>query len=152
MLGTEGFNQNKRRCVVMLRIRFVFGALMLAAALGVVSPRANAQDYKGKFSLPYETYWGGTVLQPGEYTVWTEDARPGATVLRVSGNGKIATALIGPVELRNFTGQSRIVLVEAGGIYALKEFDAGVLGKSFSFALPKGRANMPAAVTQITVH
>jgi hypothetical protein len=42
--------------------------------------------------------------------------------------------------------------VEAGGIYALKEFDAGVLGKSFSFALPKGRANMPAAVTQITVH
>jgi hypothetical protein len=142
----------------MLRMKFAFCTVMLAAAMGVLSPRASAQDYKGKFSLPVETYWGGTVLQPGEYTVWTEDARPGATVLRVSGNGKIATALIGPVELRAFTGHTRIVLVEAGGIYALREFEAGVLGKSFSFALPKAiherveRAGVPAAVTEIPVH
>jgi hypothetical protein len=132
--------------------------VMLVAALGALSPRANAQEYKGKFSLPYETYWGGTVLQPGEYTVWTENAQPGATLLRVSGNGKIATALIGPVELRAFTDHTRIVLVEAGGIYALREFDAGVIGKSFWFAVPRAihekgdRARMPAAVTEISVH
>jgi hypothetical protein len=142
----------------MLRMKFAFGAVMLAAVLGVVSPAANAQEYKGKFSLPVETYWGGTVLQPGDYTVWTENDRPGATVLRVSGNGKIATALIGPVEFRTISGHNRIVLVEAGGMYALREFDAGVLGKSFSFALPKAnhkrvdRASLPAAVTEIAVH
>jgi hypothetical protein len=142
----------------MLRMKFAFGAVMLAAALGVLSPRANAQEYKGKFSLPNETYWGGTVLQPGEYTVWTEDARPGAAVLRVSGNGKIATALIGAVEFRTTNGHGRIVLVDVGGMYALKEFDTGVVGKSFSFALPKAihekvdRAGVPAAVTEIPVH
>jgi len=139
-------------------MKFAFGAVMLAASLGVFSPRANAQEYKGKFNLPFETYWGGTVLQPGDYTVWTENDRPGATVLRVSGNGKIATALIGPVEFRKITGHSRLVLVEVGGIYALREFEAGVLGKSFSFALPRAihervdRASMPAAVTEIAVH
>jgi hypothetical protein len=142
----------------MLRMKFAFGAVMLASALGVLSPRANAQEYKGKFNLPSETYWGGTVLQPGEYMVWTEDARPGAAVLRVSGNGKIATALIGAVEFRTINGHGRIVLVDVGGIYALKEFDTGVLGKSFSFALPKAnhervdRASTPAAVTEIAVH
>jgi hypothetical protein len=142
----------------MLRMKFAFGSVMLAATLGVLSPLANAQEYKGKFSLPVETYWGGTVLQPGEYTVWTEDARPGSTVLRVSGNGKIATALIGPVEIRAITGHNKIVLVEVGGIYALREFDAGAVGKSFSFTLPRAihekgdRARMPAAVTEITVH
>ena len=142
---------------MMPRMKFAFVVVTLAAGLGALSPRANAQEYKGNFSLPFETYWGGTVLQPGEYTVWTEDARPGATVLRVSGNGKIATALIGPVELREFTSHTRIVLVEAGGIYALRQFDAGVLGKSFSFALPKsihgkaGRVSIP-AVTEIAVH
>jgi hypothetical protein len=142
----------------MLRMKFAFGAVVLAAVLGVLSPRANAQEYKGKFSLPVETYWGGTVLQPGEYTVWTEDARPGAAVLRVSGNGKIATALIGPVEFRTISGRGRIVLVEVGGIYALREFEAGVVGKSFSFALPRAiheksdKAGMPAAVTEIAVH
>ncbi len=142
----------------MLRMKFAFGAVMLTAALGVFSPRANAQEYKGKFTLPSETYWGGTVLQPGEYTVWTEDARPGTSVLRVSGNGTIATALIGPIEFRTITGHSRIVLVEVGGIYALREFDAGSVGKSFSFALPKtihekgDRARMPAAVTEVVVH
>ena len=142
----------------MLRIKFVFGAVMLAAALGVLSPLASAEEYKATFSLPVETYWGGTVLQPGEYTVWIEDSRPGATVLRVSGNGKIATALLGPVEFRAVTGKGRMVLEEVGGMYALREFDAGALGKSFSFALPKAihekgdRARMPAAVTEIVVH
>ena len=141
----------------MLRTKFVFGAVMLAGALGVLSPLASAQEYKAKFSLPVETYWGGTILQPGEYTVWTENDRPAATVLRVSGNGKIATALIGPVEFRTITGHSRIVLVDVGGMYALREFEAGVLGKSFSFALPKsihgkaGRVSIP-AVTEIAVH
>jgi hypothetical protein len=142
----------------MLRMKFAFGAVMLAAAVGVLSPRANAQEYKGKLSLPVETYWGGTVLQPGQYTVWTDDARPGAAVLRVSGNGKIATALIGSVEFRTINGHGRIVLVDVGGIYALKEFDTGALGKSFSFAVPKAihervdRAGVPPAVTEIPVH
>ena len=142
----------------MLRTKFVFGAVMLAGALGVLSPLASAQEYKGKFSLPSETYWGGTVLQPGDYTVWIEDARPGAAVLRVSGNGKIASALIGSVEFRTINGHGRIVLVDVGGMYALREFEAGVLGKSFSFAVPKtihekvDRAGVPAAVTEIPVH
>jgi hypothetical protein len=138
----------------MLQTKFAFSAVMLAVALGVVSPLAGAEQYKGTFNLPVETYWGGTILQPGEYTVSLETSVPGVTTLRVSGNGKIATAFVGPVEPRTFTDHGRIVLAEVGGIHALKEFDAGLLGKSFSFALPKaihGKAGMPAAVTEITV-
>ena len=139
----------------MLQMKFAIGALML---VGILSAQAGAQQYKGKFSLPVEAYWGGTVLQPGEYTMWIENEQPGTALLRVSGNGKTATAMIGSFEYRTVNSRGRIVLAEVDGIYALRQLDAGVLGKLFSFTLPRAihekvdRASMPAAVTEIAVH
>ena len=56
----------------------------LALAAGVVaflSTFAPAQDFVGKFTLPYEAYWGQTLLSPGEYTYSLESTGPSARLL-----------------------------------------------------------------------
>lgn len=141
----------------MLRWNAGLGALALAAALGL-GAQAASSNYKGSFNLPFETYWGGTVLEPGEYTVTIDNSQPGVSLLRVSGNGKTATVFAGPVEHKQISDNGRVVLVEVNGIHALKEFEAGSLGRVYSFSVPKeirtasARASMPAATTKIVVH
>jgi hypothetical protein len=40
-----------------------------ALALGALATSGNAQNvYQGKFTLPFETHWGGATLPAGDYT------------------------------------------------------------------------------------
>jgi hypothetical protein len=120
------------------RIQYALGAALLAAALGLTTPQANAQQgYKGTFNLPFETYWGGSVLEPGQYTVSLESPTMSMRVLRVTGNGGTATILAGPSEAVEAGSHGRLVLANVNGTYAIQQFDAGALGRSFTFTLPK---------------
>jgi hypothetical protein len=120
----------------MFRIQYALGAALLAAALGLAAPQAKAQQsYKGTFHLPFETYWAGTVLEPGEYTVTLEGGP--VSLLKVHGSGVSTTILAGPVDLTEVSAHGRMTLVNVDGTYALRQFDAGMAGKSFSFAVPK---------------
>jgi hypothetical protein len=74
-------------------------------------------------------------LEPGEYTVSIETE--GTSVLHVQGAHGSATVLAGPVELRDNVGHGRLVLANVNGIYAIQQFDAVAIGKSFSFRVPK---------------
>ena len=122
----------------MLRRNFALSAVMLAAAIGVTAPLASAaQNYKGAFNLPVATYLGGTLLEPGEYNVSIDSSQPGSNLLRVSGNGKLATVFLGPTEQTAYARKGSLVMVEVNGMHAITQFTAGSLGKSFSFALPK---------------
>jgi len=127
----------------MFRFQYALGATLLAAAVVLTTPSMNAQQaYKGNFHLPFETYWAGTVLEPGDYTVSLEGGP--VSVLKVSGPGGNATILAGPTELTSVSSHGRLTLVNVNGVYALREFDAGSVGKSFSFGVPKSirdRAN-----------
>jgi hypothetical protein len=56
----------------------------LALAVGVVAflpTFAPAQDFVGKFTLPYEAYWGQTLLSPGDYSYSLESTGPSARLL-----------------------------------------------------------------------
>jgi len=56
----------------------------LALSVGVVallSAIAPAQDFVGKFTLPYEAYWGQTLLSPGDYSYSLESTGPSARLL-----------------------------------------------------------------------
>jgi hypothetical protein len=42
---------------------------LAALALGIVAGGGNAVTaYQGKFTLPFEVYWGGSTLPAGDYT------------------------------------------------------------------------------------
>lgn len=120
----------------MFRIQYALGTMLLAAAFGVTA--SAEQAYRGTFNLPFQTYWGGSVLEPGEYTVSIEaGGTEGPGVLHVKGSHGTATILAGPVELRDGVGPGRLVLANVNGVYAIQQFDAGAIGKSFSFRVPK---------------
>jgi len=121
----------------MFRIQYAVSAILLAGALGLTTSQANAQQaYKGTFTLPYETYWGNTVLEPGTYTVSIESGNLAPSVLKVQGSGGGAAMLSGPAEITDIK-PGRVLLANINGVYALKQFDAGAIGKSYMFAISK---------------
>ena len=137
-----------------LRIQHALGAIALAGAALVMAPLASAnQTYRGTFHLPVQTYWGGSVLAPGDYTVSIESATERTGVLHVEGPNGVATILTGPVEAREVSSNGRLILANVNGVYAIRELDAGSAGKAYTFALPKG-LNAAAAngTTTIAVH
>jgi len=50
-----------------LKLLTKFG--VAALALGALATSGKAQNaYQGKFTLPFETHWGGATLPAGDYT------------------------------------------------------------------------------------
>jgi hypothetical protein len=114
----------------------VFAALFTLALAGLTLP-ANAQQYKGTFTLPVEAHWGPADLEPGDYTIWTDTIGP-ARLIHVRGNGIDATILGGPVEWRETSDRGgRLELTEVNGKQAVTKLVAGTIGKEFSFDIPK---------------
>ena len=120
-----------------LQKKFRFGLLTILAGLVVSTlPLSAQQVYKGTFDLPFETRWGGATLEPGHYTVTVEQGFT-MKLIRVQGEGGNLISVARPSTVEPFTGPGRITLAHVGGTYAAERLDAGSLGESFTFALPK---------------
>jgi len=145
----------------MFRIQYAVSAILLAGALGLTTSQANAQEaYKGTFTLPYETYWGNTILEPGTYTMSLTGNCLRTNVLTVDGPGGITTILSGPAEITD-TQRSRVLLSYVNGVYAIKQLEAGSIGKSFQFAISKAARTkahaeateeLPAGIVALSVY
>jgi hypothetical protein len=144
----------KRRSIMNLRMNRAFSLALLAGALSIGASLANAQgNYKGTFNLPVETHWGLAVLAPGQYTVSIDPVYM-PSVIQIRGEGHVAAVLAGPVTGMPTSERGRLKLVNVNGTYVVKQFDAGLVGKSFAFATPKAlrnRENRSVASTETTV-
>jgi hypothetical protein len=67
-------------------------------ALGALAASGNAQTvYQGKFTLPFETHWGGVKLSPGDYTfVIPSTSYP--YLLYIQGQGGNAIIMVSAVD------------------------------------------------------
>lgn len=119
----------------------VFGLVLLAGAVTFGASQANAQNYSGTFKLPVEAYWGGSVLAPGEYTVTVEQGAATPIVKIREDKRQIGAVLTGPYIAENSSTRGQLTLVQINGVYVVKTFEAGLLGKSFAFATPKAVRN-----------
>ncbi len=108
-------------------------ALILCFSAGV----GKAQDaYKGKFTLPFEAHWGSAVLPAGDYTI----SIPSATapyLLYIRGEGKTAIILANGADTKAVSDHSQLTLVNTGGKHAIRMLEAGQLGLTFDYAVPK---------------
>jgi hypothetical protein len=124
-----------------LRMNRTFSLVLLAGALSIGASLANAQGtYRATFNLPVAAHWGLAVLQPGQYTVSLDQGYM-PSIIHVQGQGRVAAVLAGPVTGMSTAGPSRLKLVNVNGTYVVKQFDAGLVGKSFAFAVPKALRN-----------
>ena len=118
-------------------MRHAFGLVLLAAAFGATAGQASADEvYRGAVNLPFETHWGPAVLQPGSYTISIQTALSGA-LIRIRGQAGEQDVLTGAFNRENPSARGSLTLVDVGGTYVVKRFNAGVIGKSFDFRVPK---------------
>jgi hypothetical protein len=118
------------------------GSLMVAAlAVGVTANRAAADEvYKGTFGLQSAVYWGNVLLQPGQYTITLEQGVNSPPVFYLYGEGVRTTFMTSAVRPDSASSDS-LKIENINGAYVVRELDAGILGKSFAFAVPKGVRN-----------
>lgn len=117
----------------------VFAALCAVALAGMTLP-ASAQNYRGKFTLPFAAHWGSVDLQPGQYTITTDTVGSTPTIF-LTGNGGMATVLPGTVlrtDASDKGGQIEITVVN--GVQVVTRLVAAGIGREYTFAIPKSLA------------
>lgn len=120
----------------MLNMKWTMSAVMLAAAFAGTASQVSAQsqNYRGSFNLQVEARFGSVVLPPGNYTVSTLE---GAKGIRITGDNGSASILAAGYNVKPDTDRARMTLVEANGMYQLRTFESGAMGKALYFHLPK---------------
>jgi hypothetical protein len=113
---------------------------VFALAVSLTASRANAENLRGTFNLPYQAHWGQAVLEPGEYVLRLSTQTSIMPVLYISGQGKTIMVVAGP---SGATGSERSYLriENIGAAHVIREFHSGVGGKLFTFSVPKSVKN-----------
>ena len=132
--------KERRTLLMNLQSKLRFALLAVAIALVPAAIPANAQQlYKGTFTIPFETKWGKTTMEPGQYTITVEQAL-GQKLVRVHGPAEMA--MFGtPSGIDPARGNGQLKFVSINGLYTLKTFSAGATGESFNFPLPKAKGD-----------
>ena|ERR1700693_1180368 len=116
----------------------VFSKLGLAAlALGILTGAGNAQAaYQGKFTLPFEVYWGGATLPAGAYT-FTLASQSSPYTLYIHGEKINAIVRALAADTGVLASSARLDLVDISDVHTIKTFEAPELGVTFTYFTPK---------------
>jgi hypothetical protein len=90
-------------------IRFS-GLALLAACF--VAGHANAQVFRGKFTLPFQARWGGATLPAGDYS-FTLESRDTAHTLTVSREGKGVAMILVQSYDQTYSGRTELTVEES---------------------------------------
>jgi hypothetical protein len=104
-------------------------------ALGIVVGGGNAATaYEGKFTLPFEVYWGGSTLPAGDY-IFELSSQSSPLYIRGQKSNVIIQATSADTGVVSSTAQ--LDLVDIGDVHTIKNFEAPELGVTFSYYTPK---------------
>ena len=114
-------------------------ALGTVFAVTATSARAGSGT-NGTFTLPEQAYWNDVLLPAGNYSISVESTISGVSTVCVRGEGVTAT-FIAPAGAEPYAGRSDLLLDQTNGTYIVREFNAGVMGRSFHFGVSKALRN-----------
>jgi len=127
-----------------VRKHLMIGLALVGLALGLTTVQANAEPVlRGTFELPAAAYWGDTLLQPGQYTIWmSTEMRDLAHVpaIHLSGEG-INLTFLAIAKPDKESGRNYLDIANIDGTYVIRAFDAGSIGESFAFGVTKNVKN-----------
>jgi len=123
-------------------------ALVLSASVG----KSQEARYEGTFTLPFEVRWGNATLPAGDYTLRVDDVYA-SRIIYIQGEGKSIMVPAGVPDQREISNHSQLDLVETAHGYAVRSLEAGQLGLSLDYAVPKNKTtqnasnrNMPGSI------
>jgi hypothetical protein len=108
----------------------------MAASLGIGALQA-AETRRATFNLPFEAYWGGVLLSPGEYSMLIPIGPYWPQVVTLSAHGRAVFVLAGNESVEPLSQRSYLQLSKVDGTYVVDAFKSGVLGKELRFQRPK---------------
>ena len=118
-------------------LKFVNHTALLALVLCFSAGLGKAQNaYEDKFTLPFETHWGGAVLPAGDYTI-SIPSESTPYLLYVRGEGKTAIIMAIGTDTKMLSDHSQLTIMNSGGKQAITQLEAGQLGLAFDYSLPK---------------
>ena len=130
-----------------VRYRKVLNKLAFAAlALGILASAGNAQNaFQGKFTLPFETYWGGVTLPAGNYS-FTLESKTFPYTFYIHGEKANVIVMALESDAGAISSHAQLDLVDISDVHAIKTFEAPELGVTFSYFTPKEKHMAPKEV------
>ena len=117
-----------------LKLLTKFG--VAALALGALVTSGKAQNaYQGKFTLPFETHWGGVTLPAGDYTFTLASAISPYT-LYIYGQAGNAIIMASEADKKVVSGHAQLNLVDIADVQNVETFEAPELGLIFTYWTP----------------
>ena len=98
--------------------------------VGIAQAQAQHPAFTGKFTLPYQVRWGGSVLKPGDYTLTVKSTgSPVIALVRAAGGDAVTYVVSGSVS-GNTAGVNALAIRENGGqliVHSLTLADLGMV-------------------------
>jgi len=118
-------------------LKFITKLGVAALALGAMATSGRAQNaLQGKFTLPFETRWGGATLPAGDYT-FALPSTVSPQRIYIWGAAANAIVMSGVSDYKVVSSQAQLNLVEIGGVETVTTFEVPELGLTFTYASPK---------------
>ncbi len=117
-----------------LKLLTKFGVAALAFGALVTSGKAQ-NAYQGKFTLPFETHWGGATLPAGDYT-FTMSSTISPYRLYLRGEKVNAIIMATSTDDRSVSNHAQLNLVDIADVQTVQTFDAPELGVTFIYNTP----------------
>ena len=118
-------------------LKFITKLGVAALALGAMATSGKAQNaLQGKFTLPFETRWGGATLPAGDYT-FALPSTVSPQRIYIWGAAANAIVMSGVSDYKVVSSQAQFNLVEIGGVETVTTFEVPELGLTFTYASPK---------------
>lgn len=119
---------------------------VMASSLGAVV--ANAQTFRGTFSLPAEVRWGTATLQAGNYTFTSEGAKTDDTLQLIQG-GKVVAMVLCQSHNPAVAGRAELVIDKNAGGRTVREMRLPEIGVVLYYAPHKPKRGTAAEERQI---
>ncbi len=107
-------------------------------AAGLNARLAMAQEYEGKFTLPFTAQWGQATLAPGNYTLkFNNPSQPKIAKIYGKNTAAMVVANAG-MRAERVAGPSALIAVRKNGKYQVRFLSLAEAGLVFEYVLPEG--------------
>ena len=116
--------------------------LLAVLAAGLSASLASAQEYQGKFTLPFEARWGSAVLPAGDYT-FRVNAGEAPCMVSVSQERQIVALILTSSTTRGeVAGSSALIAVRGAGSYHIRALQLAEAGVVLEYSPPKAERQL----------
>jgi hypothetical protein len=134
--------QANRNCKTVRNLFLVVASAFVFAAV------ANAQDYKGRFTLPFEAQWGTTTLAAGDYAFTLGSLRE-PTIAKIQQGKRNIALVMSQGHDRGDSKASALIVSRSGGHARIHALHLAELGWDLFYGAPKAEGQEMVSAPQL---